>query len=478
MTSAVIADSDVDESDAASSPESITEAVLLPNSSPTTTTHPSGSTDPTFFKNIYNEHRDAANQHVTHRIKESGEVMDVSSFDIGFQETRGTVIHNKSLWDVPSSPDFPQPRPSKKQDGSLNPRTKITRGLRRQLDDIGYVSQEDELPETTAQSRKKRRVGRHRGSDDLVSTAPVSDPSLMVAPTALASQKERHASVHGGALNPATKPLEQRCVNAMSSGTATNLNTPRSNDVELLEASPGIRNPKPTRGATTRDCSPPGPVLIPVSENQGGAAKGTDGEKLVVISDDENEQGVAYAPGGAKQDNGLALEEMPRPTEKRKQRGRPRKKDTAAAKEDEGGKDLEANVKRKRGRPKKTAAVLKPDNDDEVQEETASAIPASVQTKPTIKQQPDSKVEQIKHLGPDVAETESHAAAKPATKGTPETETERSTSETKVDISTCAVEKTAGRTPSTPAGASGRPLYRIGLSKNTRIAPLLKVIRK
>ncbi|EFY90338.1 hypothetical protein J3459_006473 [Metarhizium acridum] len=471
MTPAVIGDSDGDESDVASSPRRGTPAVRLKASSPTAATHPSGSTDSTFFKSIYNEHRDAANQHMTDQIEEIAEVMDASSFDNGFQETRGTGIYDKSLWDVPSSPELAQPKSSKKHDGSLNARTKITRGLRRRLDDIGYVSQEDELPEMTAQSRKKRRVERDTGSDDLVSTAPIeSDASFMMAPPVLTSQKQRHVSVHDGALGSATKPLEQRCVNVMSSGTATNINTPRSNDAVLSEATPEIRGSEPASPA----------LPIPVSETKRGTAKERnrkESKRVVIDSDDESEVGD-YLPREARHDS-PDLEEMPKPVEKKKQRGRPRKTDTAAPKEKEKekekerGKDSETNGKKKRGRPKKSAAVLKLDSDDEVQE-IAPAIPESAHTEPGIKPQPDAKATRIEKLGPDVAETESRAAVKPVTKETPGTPI----SDTKVDTGISAVQKTAGRTPSTSTGGLGRPLYRVGLSKNTRIAPLLKIIRK
>lgn len=475
MTPVVIGDSDGDESDVASSPRRVTQAVPLQASSPTAATHPSGSTDSTFFKSIYNEHRDAANEHVTNQIEEITEVMDASSFDNGFQETRGTGIHDKSLWDVPSSPEFAQPKSSKKQDGSLNTRTKITRGLQRRLDDIGYVSQEDELPKMTAQSRKKRRVERDTGSDDLVSTVLIeSDPSWVST-----SQKQRLVSVHDSTLGSATKPLEQRCVNVVSSGTATNINTQRSNDAVLSESTPEIRGSETARVSVARGSSPASPAVpIPVLETKRGTAKVQDRKKSkrVVIDSDDESDGEDYSPREAKHNSpDFEEKELPKPVAGKKQRGRPRKSDTAAPmeKEKEKEKDPETNGKRKRGRPKKSAAVLKVDSNDEVQE-MAPAIPEHTHTEPGIKTQPDVKATHIEKLGPDVTETENHVAVKPVTKETPGTPI----SDAKVGTGISAVQKAAGRTPSTPTGGLGRSLYRVGLSKNTRIAPLLKVIRK
>lgn len=473
MTPVVIEDSDGDESDVTSSPRRVTQAVPLQASSPTAATHPSGSTDSTFFKSIYNEHRDAANEHVTNQIEEITEVMDASSFDNGFQETRGTGILDKSLWDVPSSPEFAQPKPSKKQEGSLSTRTKITRGLRRRLDYIGYVSQEDELPEMTAQSRKKRRVERDTGSDDLVSTVLIEgDPSWVST-----RQKQRPVSVHNGTLGSATKPLEQRCVNVVSSGTATNINTQRSNDAVLSESTPEKRGSETARVGVARSSSPASPAVpMPVLETKRGTAKVQDRKKSkrVVIDSDDESDGGDYSPREAKHDSpDFEEKELPKPVAGKKQRGRPRKTDTAAPMEKEKAKDPETNGKRKRGRPKKSAAVLKVDSNDEVQE-IAPAIPEHTHTEPGIKPQSDVKATHIKKLGPGVAETENHAAVKPVTKETPGTPI----SDAKVGTGISAVQKAVVKTPSTPTGGLGRSLYRVGLSKNTRIAPLLKVIRK
>ncbi|OAA46167.1 AT hook, DNA-binding motif protein [Metarhizium rileyi] len=481
MAPAVIADSDGDESNAASSPDRLPPAVPLQEpSTATTTTHPSGSTDPTFFKSIYDEHLDAANRQFMYQNERSSGAVDASSFDNGFQEIRGTSIHDKSPWDVPSSPEFAPPKPTRKQEGTSNARTKITRGLRRRLNDIGYVSQEDEPSDSTTQLRKKRRMEPDIASDDLVSTAPIEDnETFPAAPIALAtSQEEQDASVRGGALRSPTKPLEQHCTNVMSSGTATNINTPKSNCVASVSESPKSEKSKSMQAKAGRHSSSSTGVPTPVSETKHSTkitkAREEPKKDVVVASDDESEGVYDPGPEQAKEDDGSDFEDTPRPMEKRKQRGRPKKADAAAPKIKKGKNDAEKNVKKKRGRPKKSVTVVKLDSDDEVQE-IAPITPAEpTHTDSNRKQKLEVKTEQLEHSVPDVVTTESHAAVKPVAEEAPETPAP----ETKTDTSTSAVKKPAGKTSSKPVGGSGRPLYRVGLSKNTRIAPLLKIIRK
>lgn len=487
MTPTVIADSDGDDSDATCSPERAAHLSLTHESPDGTTTHPSGSTDPTFFKSIFNEQRDAAEKHATHREPDNmeGDIMDASSFDNGFQETRSAGIHaDKSLWDVPSSPEFEQPsRRAKKQEGISNTRTKITRGLRRRLDDIGYISQEDDttVKDVSTKSRKKRRVsGADTTSEELALTLPIeSEPSFMVAPTALTtSQKELYSSIGGGATAYPGGPLEQRCVNVMSSGTATNINTPRSNEMPGFEVS-DIKSPKVTRTkerAGKRLSSPePITVLTPGSDTKRGAGKdgstrAAKSKEVIDASDDEAEK--QYAPVDVEEDNESDIEEVPPPVQKKKQRGRPKKNDTKEVKE----KDSGAKVKKKRGRPKKSEQVVKVDEEEEGIQEAADAVTTVPMdsVKSDMELQTDLKLE---HEYPDApaakldANTENTTSMTKQAPQTPGPDTKR-------DVSVTEAKNKATKTPSTPAGSSGRPLYRVGLSKNTRIAPLLKIIRK
>lgn len=481
MTPTVIADSDGDESDTGSATE-LPEVVAVEKSA--STTHPSGSTDPTFFRSVFKEQSDAAKEHAVrhHQTEEAeDEIMDPSSFDNGFQQTRGTV-HDKSLWDVPSSPEFEQPsRRAKKTDGSSNTRTKITRGLRRRLDDIGYVSQEDEPTGTvTTQSRKKRRVERDAPLDDLVSTAPIdSDPAFMVAPTMLTtSQREEYVSVKAGASSPAAKPLEQRCINVMSSGTATNLNTPRTTVAPSYDAAPDIKSSKSDRLKQVRglrnslpdeavvSTSAPESNLSTKKEKSSSMAKS---HRVINASDDESGLGEHDQPPETTKDDGSDFEETANPVEKKKQRGRPKKENTATPKK----KVAETKAKKKRGRPRKSDAAVKLDENGDVQE-TAQVPPDPAPAESDMKQHTDTKTEEAEQTIVSPVKEKSITAANAVLDKTPQTPT----SDMKDGADVNSSKKPSSKALSAPSGDSGRPLYRVGLSRNMRIAPLLKVIRK
>jgi hypothetical protein len=474
MTPAVIADSDGDESEAGSCHHFPPPAAPLEESS-AGTNHPSGSTDPTFFKSVYDEQRDAAEKYVTHQQVPGpeGEIKDASSFDNGFQETRGTGIHDKSPWDVPSSPEFEVPsKRLMKQDSTSHTRTKITRGLRRQLDDIGYVSQEDEPPQPVAtQSRKKRKVER----DLVVSTAPIeSDPSFMVAPTTLtASQKEQYSSLKTGIMSSPAKALERRCANVLSSGTATNLNTPRTNDDCSLEPLSQLKGRSKAKHEP-RDNSPNNAAPTPPKEpspKRKADGKAAKKKKVIVASDEESDEGHGYAPGEVEHDDESDFERTTKPIEKKKRpRGRPKKTD-APTKEDKGSV---TKVAKKRGRPKKVETVVVLDDEDDEVQKSPPVISDPVSTELRVEQQPDTKVNQAEDSILTSAKTEDAAADETSLNQSPQS----STLDTKGDACTTLSKKTDEKASAAPTAKPGRPLYRVGLSKRTRIAPLLKVIRK
>jgi hypothetical protein len=191
-------------------------------------------------------------------------------------------------------------------------------------------------------------------------------------------------------------------------------------------------------------------------------------KRVVNASDEESGLDGDYALAETKHDDGSDFEEIPKPVEKKKQRGRPKKADAAASKE----KKAETTVKKKRGRPKKTEAAIKLDDDSEVQE-TGPAVHADAHVETRIKQQLHEDPEEPEQSTPAFTKPESNEADKTMPDQAPQTPT----SEAQGSAGIAALKKSAGKTP-TSIGGSGRPLYRVGLSKKTRIAPLLKVIRK
>jgi hypothetical protein len=91
-----------------------------------------------------------------------------------------------------------------------------------------------------------------------------------------------------------------------------------------------------------------------------------------------------------------------------------------------------------------------------------------------VEQQPDTKVNQAEDSILTSAKTEDAAADETSLNQSPQS----STLDTKGDACTTLSKKTDEKASAAPTAKPGRPLYRVGLSKRTRIAPLLKVIRK
>ncbi|KAK2598110.1 hypothetical protein QQS21_005741 [Conoideocrella luteorostrata] len=463
MAPRIIADSDGDESEAEyTAPNPLptctqSDFQYHPQASSEDTNHPSTSTDPNFFRCVFDEQQDAARQEAKDQsvieIPEDCDATDAPSFDKGFERT-DNIRTMRSPWDVPNSPETAITKRSTKTDRlcKQTTRTKITRGLRRQLDDIGYVSQEDEphTPNTKQNTRKRRRI---RGNTDLGSdddrmcTLPVvNDTSFLVAPTALtSSQMEQYSTIKVGVHNSPTQPVQQCGINVKSSGTTTNLNTPRSTRTRLLEL-PSSELPRSSQ------CQ-----IIDLTEE--------DSKVTTTRAEDD------YIPEVLKRDQELAFEVEPSASiETKKQRGRPRK--VAAVTRVKGDMAVEATPKKKRGRPKKAEMVIK--KDDEAAENEDACDSDSLEHPEKSDMQQETGMKEDMGITQDTATT-------PAANEAPQVITKPVLEIMKPGADNSGVLETknpALKKPVSAASYSWRQPHRVGLSKNTRIASLLKVIRK
>lgn len=440
MAARVIADSDGDESEAESAShvsrhdaEEQTRA-----SSHDVDHHPSASTDPNFFNSVFTEQQDAARQqsgnHGAIDLTGESDAMDYASFDQGFERVGNTAAHvEKSPWDVPSSPESAKPKRSTKKNTENSTSTKITRGLRRQLDDIGYISPDDEP--TTAQNLNKKRCIRSEMdvADASVSALSIeSDECFLVAPTALASSS-----------SPA-QPLNHCSINVKSSGTATNINTPR-------EGYPP--SAKPSSPERPKSSTPEKP-----DETQGGVRS----TSVAIRLDDD------YAPEKEEQDDG-SYQENPeaKPTSTKKPRGRPKKVVDASSTKETNVAAVQ--VKKKRGRPKKSDKVFMDDDNKPKYEDPASThtdpVPEGAGTQQQVNQ--DSATLAISQA-PEATGTNKQDILQ-----LPETPTRQAE-----NADSSVNNATPNKKDSLAQNSASRQLYRVGLSKKTKIAPLLKMIRK
>ncbi|KAG5988498.1 hypothetical protein E4U43_004730 [Claviceps pusilla] len=466
MAPKIIADSDGDDSESESPSHVPCDNIERTESSPPGIDHQSMSTDPSFFNSIYNEQKDAAREQPTNGdvidLAEESEATDYVSFDRGFERVEAQAPIEKSLWDVPSSPEIITMKPKRpaKRNAESNTRTKITRGLRRQLDDIGYRSPDDESTTWEISSKRRRTQPKTGTSGDLPSTIPIeSDDSPSVKPKARTSARaKKHLSSDGiTALSSPTQPLKSRSINIGSSGSATNVNTPREPFTPLVKLS------SPER---PRSSAPEG---LDVVKKDMSPPPGSTSRAIEV--DDEHSAAAEESEGD---DAPYQDEPTSRPTTTRKPRGRPKKVADATATNEESV--VSVKVKKKRGRPKKSDKM--DENDDKKAdvegEPCADTKPSPEIASPVQEQQTDPKTASPSNLQDSKAivtetETETEKKLPPAPK-TPTSLAEKIEDSVKKDA-------TSKKTDVAP-NSSGRQLYRVGLSKRTKIAPLLKMIRK
>lgn len=296
MPQAVIADSDDDFEDGRGhSPAA--EGVERPEGEgPTRSTDATTSTDASFFQRIYKEHRDAARRDHRDETAEDGKR------ESAVADTNGAAAMNEASqdpWDVPSSPEV---RLTKRANERFRQTTsiKVTRGLRRNLEMLGYESENDVggLDATSPKRGRKRRKASprknpqatRRDSDEarLVDNAqftrgnpddirlvesPLHDdakflehsrddlnasvvvlpqlpdkdtcPYLLIAPKTLStSQKLEHQSIKPVPSSPRVRSPNAHLATLASSGTATNANTQRSNLPSSYDLGPRVVTPE------------------------------------------------------------------------------------------------------------------------------------------------------------------------------------------------------------------------------------------
>lgn len=570
MSPIVIADSDDDIDEQEYSPVPQPTNVMVTSDAHTRSSdrvsHTTVSTDPAFFQSVFNEQKEAAAR-VTRQMSEatggdalsSALVKPAGQLTASPQASGPHSVYNrvsekrrpasnlssptcrkhevpmkataKDMWDVPSSPETKAVSGPSKMKGSRNKgvaTVKITRGLRKNLESLGYESEEEAIYEeiedggsgdiTSARPQKKRRLAsrscwdtslpgsttgspRNEGgsshkifindvtSDDCVPTLPVdNESSFLVAPKPLsASQKVEYQSVELVQSSPCMRHPEVPHPKMGSSGTATNLNTPRSDMPSSHDI--GIRPPTPDSeaiGHTRRVRPPPRRRRSSSPDVIAGTSHGQDHGLAEKQLSKTAPTGDA-APDGdvldAKLDEDADFAVPVVPVERKRQRGRPKK---SAVKE--SGKDSEGAVadadpestdkpKKKRGRPKKakpaTEAELESPRDDAPDKGDSAGVEEPGDADAT-QEQPDDGETGSKKTDPGPGEEEAAAVSSKR----PEATEERGHA-SEVDRGK-AVEATARGKPKglSRPGSEGKPVYRVGLSKRLRIAPLLKSLPK
>ncbi|RCI14450.1 hypothetical protein L249_6128 [Ophiocordyceps polyrhachis-furcata BCC 54312] len=449
MPPAEIADSDDDDngSDSPFAPENnelITVSAQTRSSD--RTSHATASTDPILFQTVFDEQREAAHQSAlkdafyptgSERCHENTSSASIellaapdawSSTNPGERQCSTTkrktegaaMVEAKDMWDVPSSPER-NPGSSISRTKSRQATTiKITRGLRRNVEMLGYESDED-----AGRTRRdtKRRKSQSSTDDDLdtpikdkkspnavtISTMNIDDQQhpLCIATKPLSeSQKEEYESVRGSQTNTMAKEASDS-KRQHSSGTATNFNTPRVNDPSSHEEGGGLTQVK-RRTRARRDSSPDVITLDRGGDEVQGCDASSQGDHVDMPSRRQDQQDDDESDFG---------ESMVKERQKKK-RGRPPKKMVASE-----------PLKAKRGRPKKKKKKTEEQGGERALEETI----ATEDPKPP-------------------EETKKQDAA--------------------------LTTKTASPQPPPPPLSRNKPLYRVGLSKRLRIEPLLKSLPK
>ncbi|KAJ4125485.1 hypothetical protein NW768_009105 [Fusarium equiseti] len=361
-------------------------------------------------------------------------------------------------------------------------------------------------------------------------TMPVDEgASFFIAPDPLTdTQKLEYESVQlpsSYSQNHQLPPVRQFNIqNLASSGEATNVNTPRSNATYLMSTAPPppasslMDPPRATIGRPTGQQWNSSPDVIaaidsplrekatkPQEQARRGAVPELADDEFVELQ--ETEQAGILIIQEIASDN-YDSEKMANPTKAKKSRGRPKKK--AHAEKDVTVMDpLEAlpgvdgsvtKTKKKRGRPRKSDHVNakegSPKLDPSLSANDASLSEDAVQPEKRTKietEETETKVE----LAEDEDTNGSLKADGPGSPAIRDTDPDLSTrsissmddnitSKTSDAHTTKKEDKsekpTIGSRGSTPSkGLSSiinKPVYRVGLSKKSRIAPLLKCLRK
>ncbi|CAH0041447.1 unnamed protein product [Clonostachys solani] len=515
----------------------------------------SDSTDPSFFKNVFNEHFQAALDPLqAAELNRYGEEDELSHefFDRGNQpdpRVAEPMAGEPDPWEIPSSPENPP-----KMMGFRSKKSRASGGMNNASPTKnGPTVNEDESGNRRG---KKRRLNHHNAPEEIPSQDPLAQsmphdepesqrpapdqssmfpptlppPSrLVVAPNPLTNnQKMEYHSVDpqsSDLLSEDQGPALPRQIGAFerSSGSATNINTPRSQfvpsksqnldfsepgprrvltfntpdhmDSQERELPPLVATAAPPRAASPPEIPPPAPITEKPVASFGQDELAAEPVTTSIRKEEEN---------GSEFEDSFAQP-------KKKKRGRPKKepaqKATAEATESE---IIETNkeatpssgAKKKRGRPKKSdqqgtepkaadinevrdvkrikiklkkKASKSPDVSKEDHEEGQSAVEECKSE--DIKADCAAEIDQAGREVPDTVEKKGSAHSE---------EPEHEKVETKPNNDEKPPEqpsrgKQATASPAKSLLGSGIPSkasYRVGLSKRSRVAPLLKIVRK
>ncbi|KAF4435974.1 hypothetical protein F53441_13360 [Fusarium austroafricanum] len=353
-------------------------------------------------------------------------------------------------------------------------------------------------------------------------TLPINeDDSFFIAPNHLTdAQKLEYESVQlhsSDSPNHQLPPVRQFEINLASSGDATNVNTPRSNATYLMSTAPPppasvMDLPRATIGQTTGHQWDSSPDVISAIDSpprqkatkhlleqtrHGDSPEPANNEILEAQQTEQPElpamQEAAfdnYEPekvAKTKKSRGrpkkkaaeeavpVAQTEVATPIEKaKKKRGRPRKSEQPDKKEespkvDQSASTNDASLSEEAERPEKKAKVEAEEDEskDELAEETemGPSLKSNSRESPVLKESdPYALTKSVSSMDDDAMSKASHAT-------TAEKE-EKQQKQQKPAISS--------RTSTPSKGLSSiinKPVYRVGLSKKSRIAPLLKCLQ-
>ncbi|ODA82047.1 hypothetical protein RJ55_00552 [Drechmeria coniospora] len=411
--------------------------------------------------------------------------------------------HAKDLWDVPSSPEVKvrQPTKSKSERSKTVTTIKATRGLRAKIASLGYETESDVADgddgETTARERKRRKLETQEGP--------------------LRSRRDANNNI---------KPV----------------NTLSDDEVSSLEAMPkkdGLSPGAPGDGTAQKSCrissrhrrrdsSPDQIATIHPGNNVGANSEvqrrhetgGVSSNGTLAAGDEEGPPTDGLA--GLREKDDLDVSPATRPVQPRP-RGRPRK-EAGVAKERpiivEGchGKENDATTTgaKKRGRPRKKAAASKGDTrisgdapsvfNSHADDAISKGVPIEgrVEGGPRKYTEPANATENssAEKVGSGLAEVVAEVDAEVDAEADAEVDAEVHAGvegAVGAEAEDCRQHPPKGsclvvsRSPTTTqnheerAGAVSRssrteaaakPAYRVGLSKKSRIAPLLKSFRK
>jgi hypothetical protein len=329
------------------------------------------------------------------------------------------------------------------------------------------------------------------------------EAAFVITPHAMTKSQQQgyvsveHASSLGQDSGPVSHGSAQRKLELALSSSGTNVNTPRTLDAltqvsNVQEAEvPAVNNDaedlpssQPTMAAPPRRRRLSSPDVITIAE-----ASGYQEDHYEPVEEDELAQHGSAVP----KDNGMEEYQEPvviededspfeeEPVKPKKKRGRPKKaKAEAVVHEAEPPVEPAEKTKpgkKKRGRPRKEQST--PQKAVDVEEHSSPKIEEGGQ---------DAETNAISAAKPDAAEDRTTTEAQSnekikanAQNGTDEEKKPQPKAPSEAD-SNVQVEKAAKieriKAPETGLKDDGKPVYRVGLSKRSRIAPLLKIIKK